>query len=246
LFVPMQNIKLLLEYDGTDFNGWQYQPNGRSVQEVLEDALKQILREEVKTVAAGRTDAGVHARGQVASCKVERPIEPEELHNSLNGVLPEDVVVLNVERVDDGFHARYSARRRTYSYQIVRRPVSLQRKYYWQVGYRMDESLLHQLSAMIMGEHDFQSFAKNGTTTDHYRCMVQQAEWIIHDDAMIFHISANRFLYGMVRALVGTMIEVARGHRSLDEFPQILGAKNRSAAGMAAPPHGLFLDSVEY
>ena len=242
----MRNIKLTLEYDGTDFVGWQVQPNGRSVQRVIEQVLSQLLQEEVKTNAAGRTDAGVHARGQVANFRTETERDLGELQRGMNALLPADVVVVGVEEVPLEFHARYSAKARTYAYQIIRRPTSIARNYTWHVGYRMDPTLLTACSDMIVGEHDFTSFSKNGVSVDHRRCNVGKAQWIEREGLTIFEITANRFLYGMVRALVGTMIDVARGYRPLDDWPKIMEARDRSEAGMSAPAKGLFLDSVTY
>ncbi|HWP81260.1 MAG TPA: tRNA pseudouridine(38-40) synthase TruA [Bacteroidota bacterium] len=242
----MKNVKLTLEYDGTDFVGWQIQPNGRSVQEVVEKALGTLLQEDIRTNAAGRTDAGVHARGQVVNFKTSKEYSLGEIQKGLNALLPEDVAVLRAEEVPDDFHARYSARERSYSYHIVRQPSALMRKFTWYVGYKLDSNLLVECSRRILGEHDFQSFSKNGSATQHYRCIVRRADWEITDASIIFRVSANRFLYGMVRAMVGTMIEVARGYRTLEEFEDILRAKDRSKAGMSAPAQGLFLEEVVY
>lgn len=241
-----RNIKLTLEYDGTDFVGWQIQPNGRSVQGELENALAQLLQESVKTVGAGRTDAGVHARGQVANFRTNSTMGTHELQRGVNALLPADVVVLEVEEVPLEFHARYSAVARSYSYQIIRRPTALQRRFVWFVGYRLDHELLAVCAKSIVGERDFGSFAKTGSTENDRVCNVKHAQWVERNGLLIFEITANRFLYGMVRALVGTMIDVARGYTTLDEWNHILQVGQRSEAGMSAPAHGLFLDSVTY
>jgi tRNA pseudouridine38-40 synthase len=242
----MRNIKLTLEYDGTDFVGWQVQPNGRSVQEELEKALRQILQEECKTNAAGRTDSGVHARGQVINFFTSKTVTPQQLARSLNGVLPEDVVVLKAEDVDERFHARYSARSRRYRYAIARVPTALLRRYTWTLGYQLDVPVMQRCAEMIRGEHDFQSFCKVEAEVDHYRCVVHSAEWRETGTMLEFHIEANRFLHGMVRALVGTMVDVGRVYTPLEAFQEILEGRNRNAAGMAAPSRGLFLEEVLY
>lgn len=242
----MRNIKLTLEYDGTDFVGWQIQPNGRSVQEELEKALRQILQEKCKTNAAGRTDSGVHARGQVANFFTSKEVSPSQLVKSLNGVLPEDVVVLKAEEVDERFHARYSAQSRRYRYIISRTPTALLRKYSWPIGYRLDIASMERCAEAILGEHDFQSFCKAEADVDHYRCVVHTAAWKEMNSILEFDITANRFLHGMVRALVGTIVDVGRGYTSFEEFREILEARNRNAAGMAAPSKGLFLEEVMY
>lgn len=242
----MRNIKLTLEYDGTNFVGWQMQPNGRSVQEELEKGLQQILQEDCKTNAAGRTDAGVHARGQVANFLTASNISITRFAKSLNGVLPEDVAVIGVEEVDEKFHSRYSAKARRYRYNIARKPTALMRYYCWQVGYPLNLSLMSQCVELIRGEHDFQSFCKVEADVDHHRCVVHAAEWKERDSALEFDVTANRFLHGMVRALVGTMVDVGRGYTSMEEFRKILDARNRRIAGMAAPAKGLFLEEVLY
>jgi tRNA pseudouridine38-40 synthase len=243
----MENIKLLIEYDGTDYVGWQVQPNGASIQGELERALGEIFQEPIATVAAGRTDAGVHARGQVASFRTSKLMSPELIHRGVNALLPPQIVVLSVEKVPEAFHARYSARGRVYSYHLGLRLSAFRRDQCWYVGgYRFAEDLLQQCGVIILGEHDFSSFCKIDASTDHFRCTVDKASWQKIDSELVFDIRANRFLYGMVRALVGTMVEVARGHRDFAEFREILDAKDRSLAGASAPAKGLFLEEVIY
>ena len=201
----MENIKLVLEYDGTDFIGWQVQPNGPSIQEELERALGQILQEPMTTVAAGRTDAGVHARGQVVSFRTSKEVDPVLLGRGLNGLLPPDIVVLSCEKVEESFHARFTAKARVYRYFLGLRPTAVGRNYRWYVGgYRIDQRLLQATADLIIGEHDFTSFCKTDTDVEHYRCAVERSTWTAEDSALVYEIRANRFLYGMVRALVGT------------------------------------------
>lgn len=243
----MPNIKLTVEYDGTNFVGWQIQPNGPSIQGELEKAITQITQERVSTVAAGRTDAGVHARGQVVSARIQRPIDPPSFAKSLNGILPPDIAVLNAELVADDFHARYSARARVYQYVLALRPTAIARDFSWYVGgYNLNLELLQRCALIITGEHDFEAFCKVNTDVDHFRCVVGEARWTRNGHSATFRISANRFLYGMVRALVGTMVDVARGHTSLDGMQKILLSRDRTLAGMAAPAKGLFLEEIIY
>jgi tRNA pseudouridine38-40 synthase len=243
----MENIKLLIEYDGSDFVGWQIQPNGRSVQGELEKALSEILQESISTVAAGRTDAGVHARGQVASFKTSKSVVPELVQRGLNGLLPPQIVILSAERVPDSFHARYSAKSRSYSYHLGLKPTALQRDRCWYVGgYKISDELLQRCADLLPGEHDFASFCKVDTSVDHFRCTVEYAQWRRESAELVFAIRANRFLYGMVRAIVGTTVEVARGHRDFEQFPEILAAKDRTKAGSSAPAKGLFLEEIVY
>lgn len=243
----MQNIKLLIEYDGTDFVGWQIQPNGPSIQGELEKALGDILQEPISTVAAGRTDAGVHARGQVASFKTSKSVVPDLIQRGLNGLLPPQIVVLSAEQVPDSFHARHSAKARVYRYHLGLQQTALQRNQCWYVGgYSIREDLLQQCAELLLKEDDFSSFCKVNTGDDHFRCTVDRASWQRIDTELVFDIRARRFLYGMVRALVGTMVEVARGHRQFTEFQEILEAKDRARAGASAPAKGLFLEEVVY
>jgi tRNA pseudouridine38-40 synthase len=243
----MGNVKLVLEYDGTNYVGWQVQPNGPSVQNELEKALEQILQEPTSTVAAGRTDAGVHARGQVVSFKSTKSVQLPLLVKGLNAVLPHDIVVLSSDEVPDDFHARCSARSRTYRYYLALRPTAIKRNYSWYVGgYQLDRKLLNDCAGLIFGERDFTSFCKVDTSADHFRCIVEKSSWTETASNLVYEIRANRFLYGMVRALVGTMVDVARGHREFAAFSEILAAKDRTKAGMAAPARGLFLEEITY
>jgi tRNA pseudouridine38-40 synthase len=241
----MPNLKLTVEYDGTEFVGWQFQKNGRSVQEEIERALSQISRTEIKIVGAGRTDAGVHARGQVAHGNIELTTDIKEFQKSVNAILPEDVVVRKMEIVNDGFHARYSAKRRRYRYFIRRYPTAIDRKYCWQLFQELDLGLLQLCAVEMLGEHEFRSFCKE-SDIDHYRCTVFKSQWIAAEDMLTYEIIANRFLHGMVRALVGTMVDVGRRHLEIDIFHRIFAAQDRSQAGMSAPAKGLFLEEIEY
>ena len=243
----MQNIKLTIEYDGTGFVGWQIQPNGPSVQGELEKAIAQITQEHATTVAAGRTDAGVHARGQVVSTRIQKRLDLTAFAKSLNAVMPPQIVVITAEPVPDDFHARYSARARVYQYYLSLRPTAIGRDYSWYVGgFNIDLSLLDECASILIGEHDFESFCKSNTDVEHFRCIVEEAAWSKNASTLVFRIKANRFLYGMVRALVGTMVEVGRGHRPMSDLKEILEARNRTLAGMSAPAKGLFLEEIVY
>jgi len=243
----MHKIKLVLEYDGTNFVGWQIQPNGPSVQAELEKALRQILQHEVTTIAAGRTDAGVHARGQVVNFTTDREIDPRAIAKGLNATLPDQIVVLSAEDVDAAFHARYSATARVYRYYLSLRPTAIQRDFCWYVGgYVLDLKLMRNCAESIVGDHDFASFCKADSGVENFRCKVERTIWNQQGSQLVFEICANRFLYGMVRALVGTMVEVGRGHRPAEEFKRILDARDRRAAGMSAPAKGLFLEEIIY
>jgi tRNA pseudouridine38-40 synthase len=241
-----KNFKIVIEYDGTDFVGWQRQANGRSVQETIENALEKIVQQNVGIVGAGRTDSGVHARGQVANFSIDTSISPKELSRALNGVLPDDVAIRSVNEADLDFSARYSATAREYGYYISRVPTAINRRYSWSLGYQLDVPAMNSLCGEFIGKHDFQSFCKADSSADNYLCTVMDASWSEREGSLLFTIRANRFLHGMVRALVGTMVDIGRGHRSPGNFSEILSSKKRTKAGQSAPPHGLFLERVIY
>ncbi len=241
-----RNIKLIIEYDGTGFVGWQRQANGRSVQQVLEECIEQVAQESVNLVGAGRTDSGVHAMGQVANFFTGSSFTSDDFYRALNGVLPEDVVIHSAEDVEESFSARYSARGREYRYVISRTPTAIGRKYSWRLGYDLNIDAMNSSCREIIGVHDFQSFCKSEAEVDHYRCIVAESCWKQESGKLVLSIQANRFLHGMVRALVGTMVNVGRGYTSMEEFRGILQAKDRTKAGQSAPPQGLFLERVIY
>lgn len=242
-----RNIKLVIEYDGTDFVGWQRQPNGRTVQEEIENVLLKITSEKINVVGSGRTDSGVHAREQVANFFTDNSSSPNDLYRSLNGLLPDDIVIHSAEEVDENFSARYSAKAREYKYYIQRSPTAINRKYCWQLGYALDIDLMNSAASDIVGTHDFQAFCRSEVETEHYLCTVFEAGWErSQNDGFTFTVRANRFMHGMVRAIVGTMVDVGRRYSSLDEFKEIFRSKNRQKAGQSAPPQGLFLERVIY
>jgi tRNA pseudouridine38-40 synthase len=242
----MPLIRLTLEYDGTDFVGWQYQTNGRSIQEEVEKAIKQILQADIRITGGGRTDAGVHARGQVASFFIEREVEINLLAKSLNAVMPHSIIVLEAVKAALNFNARYDAKSRRYTYSIIQEPTAIQRNYCWQVFQNLNLPLMQECAQQIIGTHGFRSFCKVETDTHNHRCSVLTSQWIQKEKLLIYEISANRFLHGMVRTLVGTMVNVGRGHTKYEEFNKILESNNRSVAGMAAPAKGLFLENISY
>ena len=242
----MTHLKLTIEYDGTDFSGWQSQANGRAIQDVIESAVAQVTGEKIRIHGAGRTDAGVHASGQVASLTLGADVDPLQLRGSINGVLPDDVVILNAELVPESFHARFSAVSRRYRYVIHRGPSALDRRTEWSVGWQLNTSYLMKSAEMFLGRHNFRSFSKTGSDVRDWMCDIHRSEWKELGSSLEYTVQANRFLYGMVRALVGTMVEVARSHRPITDISSILEAEDRGAAGMAAPAHGLTLVEITY
>ncbi len=242
----MRAIKLIIEYDGTNFVGWQTQANGRSVQEEITKVLEQILQEPVSLIGSGRTDSGVHARGQVARFRFENALGIGSILSGLNGILPEDIYVRSAEEVPEGFNARFDAKDRVYRYFISTTPSAIGRYYHWYVKYDLNIPSMNSVAEQIVGEHDFESFCKYEADVNHYRCTVTKSGWKQEGGLLVYEIRANRFLHGMVRALVGTMVDVGRGFIPVAAFHEIMLAKDRRKAGMAAPAHGLFLEEVNY
>lgn len=242
----MQNIRILIEYDGTDFVGWQRQPNGTSVQGTIERTLKDILREDVSVIGAGRTDAGVHAHGQVANFRTASAMTPLELHGALKGLLPPAIVVRETASVPLGFHARYDAREREYVYRISVARTALRRLFTWFVKYELDRGLMQRAAGVLLGEHDFQSFCRANVDANHHRCVVTCSEWREEEGELRYTVRANRFLHGMVRGLVGTMVDLGRGYITLDDFNRLFDVHDRAEAGMSAPAQGLCLEKVYY
>ncbi len=241
-----RNIRLLVEYDGTRYHGWQRQENAISIQEVLEEAIFKLTQERRSALAAGRTDAGVHARGQVVNFKIEKELPLQKIYMGLNGHLPGDIVVKKAEEVPAGFHARFDAKKRVYQYFIRQERTAVSRRYCWQFFQQMDRSILQEMADMLVGKHDFSSFSRLEVQSAHKMCRVFESRWYEKGGFLVYRIVANRFLHGMVRTIVGTMIDVARGRFAKKEFAEIFYAKNRERAGTAAPAKGLFLEEVLY
>ncbi len=242
----MFNYKLTLEYDGTDFLGFQIQPKLRTVQGELEKALRRLFAGDFCLAAAGRTDAGVHARGQVVNVRAEKEFPLHVLVRALNANLPGDIVVKAAEHVPLDFHARFSACRRRYAYQISRVPTALERRFVWYIPFAVDENALRACAEIILEQRNFESFTKSGAEVTSYQCEIVESRWEFAGPRLTFHLSANRFLHNMVRILVGTMVEVGRGRFSPEEFKEMFAARDRRAAGLTAPARGLILEEVSY
>lgn len=238
---------LIVEYDGTDFSGWQVQPKKRTVQSELEAALFSLFQMDVKATASGRTDSGVHALGQVVNFSVEKKRTHREIKYGLNSLLPEDIKICSVKSVNQGFNARFDAVRRSYMYQITRNYSSFQNRFYWRCTDNLNTHDMQRCADMILGKHDFQAFCKINAEVNNFFCLVEQARWYYkNSETLNFKITANRFLHNMVRILVGSMVEVGRGRYSIKDFQKMLVGKNRENAGLTAPPNGLFLVKVDY
>jgi len=239
---------LICEYDGTAYHGWQIQPNGISIQEVLEEKIGIIIQEKIRLTASGRTDAGVHALNQVANFRTASHLNTENLLRGINSLLPADIAVTVLRDVANDFHARYSAKSKVYVYRILNRPVksALDRNYSWHVRTPLDLETMRETADLLRGTHDFTSFcAAGGDAHDHVRT-VMDVTLAVTDGIVTFTIEANGFLRYMVRNIVGLLVDVGRGSVTSDDFKEVLAARDRTKAGITAPPQGLFLKEVRY
>ncbi len=234
-----------LSYDGSPFVGWQRQPTGDSVQSCLEDALKTLLQKPISVVGAGRTDAGVHARQLFAHVDLDDQVD-QNLKFRLNKLLPKEVAVNSILAVRDDAHARFDATGRRYSYHITTQkdPFLEKRSYYFSKS--LDIELMNQAATVMLDHDDFKCFSKSRTDVKTYLCDIQEAYWEQNGSDLVFFIQANRFLRNMVRAIVGTLIEVGLKKISIDDFKSILQSRDRSKAGYSVPAHGLYLEKVYY
>ncbi len=242
--------KLVLAYDGTDFHGWQVQPGHLTVQGILRDALVRITGEEVLPQGSGRTDAGVHALGQVASFALAAPIPEANLARALNRILPAAIRVLSAARVRSDFHARHSARAKSYEYKIFRGELCppWQARYVYALNAPLNVEAMQSAASRVLGEHDFTSFAASDSDSrGNVRCL-HASQWIEEPEAqlLLYRVRGNGFLHHMVRNLVGTFLEVGRNNLAETEIPAILASRSRERAGPTAPARGLFLVNVDY
>lgn len=242
----MRNIKIVLEYDGTNFCGWQLQPYDRTVQGELNKSLNKFLHENVTIIGAGRTDSGVHALGQVANFTTNSELSLTKIKTALNGTLPNDIRVLSVEEVPADFNARFDAKKREYHYTITKRERAIARYYSWHFHPKLELAKIRQASQYLVGKHDFQSFCQSNAEVNNYICDIESISWIEAEDNLILKIIANRFLHNMVRIIVGTMVEVGQGKIEPTRVKKILKTKDRNNAGPTVPAQGLCLIKVYY
>jgi len=244
-----RNIRLILEYDGTGYHGWQRQKNENTIQAVMEDRIRMMVNEPVTLTASGRTDAGVHALYQVCNLITESGIEPEPMRRGLNSLLPDDIFVRKTECVPLDFHSRYSARSKVYEYRIMNQedPDLFLRNYTWHIRRKLTVEDMRKCLAMLTGRHDFSSFRSTGSSNrDPVREMMRAELNGPVDNILFFVFEANGFLRHMVRNIVGSVVEVGQGRTSVSEFEEILRSGDRCRAGIKAPSRGLFLKLVKY
>lgn len=249
--MPGLPCRAVLQYFGRDFAGWQKQKSHRTVQGELEAVLKRLTDQRVVTHAAGRTDAGVHAIGQVVSFRMPGRWQPADVHRALNALLPKDVWVSRLDSAGEGFHARKHALSRRYRYVIgcdAAGASPFRRPFEWALGIPLDAARLAAAAGFVPGEHDFRAFAARGQVKPHYRCRVSEARWEArrNQEGFIFDIEADRFLHRMIRFLVGTMVDIGRGRRPADDMEMLLATHDNSRASPPAPPEGLYLMGVRY
>ena len=245
----VRNLKLIIEYDGSHYHGWQRQPNAPSIQQTIETAIETMTRRKIVLIGSGRTDAGVHALGQTANFTCDSRITAEALQKGLNSLLPPDIVVRDCRLVTPQFHARYDATRKTYRYCILNDPLpsAIGRQYAWWIRSPLDLDAMQEAAALLLGTHDFKSFEASGSPRAHSRRHILQAQWERPaPNRLIFNITADGFLRHMVRNIVGTLVDVGLHKLSVGRFKAILASRDRALASGTAPARGLFLVQVFY
>lgn len=235
-----------LAYNGKAYHGWQNQPNAISVQQVLEHALSKLLQENISIMGAGRTDAGVHASQMFAHFDCEKPFDIPTLLFKLNSFLPNDIAVYDIFQVKDSAHTRFNAISRTYQYKIATKKNPFLYDYAYHIFFPLNVDKMNEACKILLQYHNFQCFSKSNTDVKTYHCKIMEAFWKLNDDELIFTITADRFLRNMVRAIVGTMINIGLGKIEVDALHLIIQSQNRSEAGFSVPANGLFLTKIVY
>jgi len=248
-FRTVRNIKLLIEYDGTNYQGWQVQPKGPTIQGILEEKIGLLTGQPVQLFGSGRTDSGVHALGQVAHFKTQSQMDIHTIRRALNSLLPHDIVIQKAEEVDEGFHARKYSKSKIYEYRILNRNLrsAFHRGYVWHIPQKLNLTEMKKATQSLIGEHDSSAFRTVGSPTRTTVRRVIRAEWKRGRDGLIrFEIEANGFLKQMVRSIIGTLVEIGKGRMEAAEIREILNSRDRKEAGPTAPAQGLFLKEVKY
>ena len=235
-----------LAYKGTNYFGWQYQPDAISVQETLNKALSTLLKTNIDILGAGRTDSGVHAKEMFAHFDYETEIDTKKIVYKLNSFLPKDIAIFDLIKVHNDAHARFDATKRTYEYHIHTKKNAFESDDSWYYSLPLDVKKMNEACKILFEYTDFECFSKTHTDVNTFNCKIFEANWKQNEDKLVFTISADRFLRNMVRAIVGTMINIGSGKVSLNDFRKIIESKNRSKAGFSVPAHGLYLTKIEY
>lgn len=235
-----------IAYNGRNYAGWQSQANASSVQSVVENALSHLVKTEVRIYGSGRTDTGVHCEQQFFHCDLEKSFDHEALAFRLNSFLPRDIVIRGIRAVKADASARFDALERSYQYRITRKKNPFLEGLAWHSFKPVEVSTMNKAAALLVGEHDFQCFSKVHTDVNHFLCTIKRAQWREHGDMLEFDITANRFLRGMVRSIVGTLMDVGSGKTTVKGFQAIIDSRDRKQAGANVPPHGLYLTKIKY
>lgn len=244
----MRNLKITVQYDGTKYCGWQKQPNSPGIQGEIEYAIYEITKEKVNITGSGRTDAGVHALGQVANFKTNSNIPASRIPDALNAKLPKDISIIDCEEVDEDFHSRYSAKGKIYRYLIYNKPYRspLYKDTSYHIRYDLDIDKMRSEAKSLIGEHDFKGFMSSGSSVKDTVRTIYDISITEKEDLIVLEVEGNGFLYNMVRIISGTLVEVGLNNIEPEDIPKIIEAKNRQMAGKTLPPQGLFLMEVEY
>ncbi len=242
----LKNYKLLIQYDGTNYSGWQIQRNAETVQQKISDSIKTILREEVNLIGSGRTDSGVHALGQIANFRSKQEIDLYRFRHSLNSVLPFDISILQIEKTDELFHARFDAKKRNYIYLISKFKSPFYNRYSFFYHNKIDCERLNLFSKVLIRKADFSSFSRKDSETENKVCNIYSAGWKELKELIIFKIEADRFLHGMVRTVIGTLLSALKNNLDEKYIDDIILKTDRESAGEAVPAKGLFLFKVKY
>lgn len=235
-----------IAYEGTNYHGWQRQKNAISVQQVIEEALSTILRTEITITGSGRTDTGVHCAQQFFHADLQKEIDKDKLQFKLNSFLPPDISIPSIKQVKSDAHARFDAVSRSYKYYINQEKWPFSKGYSYYYTKSLNVKTMNEAAALLIGERDFEAFSRVKTEVNNFICNIEESRWEIEGTNLTFHITANRFLRGMVRAIVGTLLLVGEGKIEIKDLEKIIAAKDRRKAGSAAPADGLFLTKVEY
>lgn len=236
---------LEFSYNGKHYHGWQYQPNAISVQEVLEKALSMMLRTPIELIGAGRTDAGVHAKQMFAHFDIQQKVDSNLVHK-LNSYLPYDIAITGIHPVKEDSHARFDATQRTYEYWLTQKKSPFLNEYAYYINLPLDIEAMNKAAEVLFSYNDFQCFSKSNTDVKTYLCDISHAQWTLMDEKLVFTITADVFYRNMVRAIVGTLLEVGLGKSSIENVKTIIESKNRSKAGVSVPAHALYLTKVIY
>ncbi|NWF89404.1 MAG: tRNA pseudouridine(38-40) synthase TruA [Ignavibacteriaceae bacterium] len=242
----MNNYKLLIQYDGTEYAGWQYQDNAVTIQQKIFAAIKTLIGENVNLIGSGRTDAGVHALGQVANFATEKDIDVSKFQYSLNSILPKDISILKLEKTFESFHSRFDAKERIYLYLISKYKSPFYDRFSYFYHGRLECDRLNSIAKVFLGKHDFTSFCKKNSETENKVCTVFNIHWKETKGMIFFRIEADRFLHGMVRTVAGTLLDSFKNNLDETHIIKVLEQKNREAAGESVPAKGLFLFKVKY